>query len=310
MDALLGIRYLLTMDDDGTHKPYPALINGDEVTAYYNQNALPLGFASTAAITEVSAQTGDVFSLQNAIWSAISGAELSLFTPISAEEQATGVTVYTEGENTRYAPSGGERPSIKYFLTITEEKPVYAHWTGPYCRDVQLYVNGKYEGNYFNTWRWDAAYLGTFSPGDLVLVELRLREEVVITDAYFCYEDTALLAETCAAINAAPTRWENTSDSRLTGTVTVPEGKDRLLITVPLEEGWRATVDGKPVRLQSALEALTVIEISPGEHTVTLTYTPPGLAAGWGITLAAAALILVWWYVLKKKQPPVTNTDG
>lgn len=54
--------------------------------------------------------------------------------------------------------------------------------------------------------------------------------------------------------------------------------------------GWTARVDGRPTRILAANYAFRAIEVPPGTHKVTLTYTPPGRAGG--VALSLLGLIL------------------
>jgi hypothetical protein len=53
--------------------------------------------------------------------------------------------------------------------------------------------------------------------------------------------------------------------------------------------GWTATVDGRPARILAANYAFRAIEVSPGAHTIHLSYYPPGLTGG--LSLAFFGLV-------------------
>ena len=61
-----------------------------------------------------------------------------------------------------------------------------------------------------------------------------------------------------------------------------------VVLTVPYDDNWRAEVDGARTEIQRAAGALMAVELPAGSHTLTLTYTQPGAAAGLGLTLAGA----------------------
>ena len=69
------------------------------------------------------------------------------------------------------------------------------------------------------------------------------------------------------------------------------------VLTVPYDDNWRAEVDGEPAEVQRAAGALLAVELPVGSHTLALTYTQPGAAAGLGLTLAGAAGLaaLAFW---------------
>jgi hypothetical protein len=54
------------------------------------------------------------------------------------------------------------------------------------------------------------------------------------------------------------------------------------------EPGWHATLDGRPLRLDSFAGAMLQARIPPGAHTVSLQYWPSALT--WGIALAGVSL--------------------
>jgi hypothetical protein len=68
---------------------------------------------------------------------------------------------------------------------------------------------------------------------------------------------------------------------------------DRPAVAVFLEQhdaGWSAAVDGASVPLLRANLLMRAVALQPGTHTVTLSYTPPGLRAG--ALLSALSLVI------------------
>jgi hypothetical protein len=57
--------------------------------------------------------------------------------------------------------------------------------------------------------------------------------------------------------------------------------------------GWSAAVDGAPVPLLRANLLMRAVSLQPGTHTVVLSYTPPGLAAGALISSVALVIFTV-----------------
>lgn len=61
-------------------------------------------------------------------------------------------------------------------------------------------------------------------------------------------------------------------------------------------DGWRATIDGRDVPHLRADYAFTAVPVPPGRHTIDRHYTPPGLWAGVGGTVATMlALAFLQW---------------
>lgn len=65
-----------------------------------------------------------------------------------------------------------------------------------------------------------------------------------------------------------------------------------LLVAMPFDSGWTATVDGAATRLFKADYGLTALLLPPGHHQVELRYAVPGRAIGTWLSLAALALLL------------------
>lgn len=86
----------------------------------------------------------------------------------------------------------------------------------------------------------------------------------------------------------------------ITGTATVGEGQ-KLLITVPLEAGWTATVDGREVELED-VDGLIAVPMEAGTHEVALEYHTPGLIPGAIISAAGCALAGAWAAVAARRR--------
>ncbi len=72
-----------------------------------------------------------------------------------------------------------------------------------------------------------------------------------------------------------------------------------LLTTIPALPGWRAEVDGAPVAPARARGIHLAIPVPAGRHSVRLSYLPPGLLAGGGLT---AATLLLWAGLLLRRR--------
>jgi uncharacterized membrane protein YfhO len=74
----------------------------------------------------------------------------------------------------------------------------------------------------------------------------------------------------------------------------VPQTLRLRLTDVP---GWHATIDGRPVRLQSFARVMLQLEVPAGRHTVELSYWPTTFSVGL-VLFAVAALGLSSAFVL------------
>ncbi len=84
------------------------------------------------------------------------------------------------------------------------------------------------------------------------------------------------------------------------------ERENLVFYSVPYEDGWSATVDGEPVKVEKANVGFMAVRVPAGEHTVRFDYMTPGLITGAMVTLASAVILAGYMLIcikLKKKNP-------
>lgn len=85
------------------------------------------------------------------------------------------------------------------------------------------------------------------------------------------------------------------------------EAPGLLVVADTASAGWTATLDGRPAPILTGNRAQRVLVLpGPGQHTVVMTYQPPGLAAGRALTLLATALWLLL-VITRARRMPVTG---
>jgi hypothetical protein len=68
---------------------------------------------------------------------------------------------------------------------------------------------------------------------------------------------------------------------------------DYLVIADPSYPGWKATLDGKPAKIELIDGVLPAIKVTPGTHELTYRYEPTSVKVGASLTLAGLLLTLV-----------------
>ncbi|MBI3244781.1 MAG: YfhO family protein [Chloroflexi bacterium] len=72
----------------------------------------------------------------------------------------------------------------------------------------------------------------------------------------------------------------------------------QLIVSDSWAPGWRATVDGIPVKVERVEEALIGVKIESGDHTICLIYDPLRWRMGWKISLITLIAWSVWWMIV------------
>ena len=278
-DGLLSIRYVLS--ETPMPDSYAAVDSQDGLTLYENPTVLPLAFAADPDVLSLELTAGDPFQNQNLLFSALSGQDSQLFFPI-----APATTV--------------EEPDGTVTLTFQGNGlPIYANLSASGLIDLR--VNGVYLTELNTSETRCIHYLGTPAVGETLTAVIRCSSLQDWSGRFYTL-DQALLSSGLAALGGDSQPQADGSTVRLELTVTEAQA---VVTTIPAEDGWTAYVDGQPAELTTFLGAFLAVELPPGNHTVLLQYTPPGLVPG--LALGGAALLASLLLLLRRRaagKPP------
>ncbi len=275
-DSLLSIGYFL--DRDGGRVPTHFTPSGLNTPwqVYENENALPRALWSPGTAADFTLTEGtDPFTAAETLYSALLGQQTALFT----------------------RQEGGAGDS--YSVTADRDGILYVVFTGT-AADVPLTVDGADAGTIFSLERSSGSVidLGRVQAGQTVTLTLGAAADT----ALFAVLDENALADACETLRAAApaiTSWQD-------GAVTLQTDQSAgglVVLTLPFDENWTATLDGQPVEVQAAGYLLGV-PVPAGTHTLTLTYTQPGTGAGLALSALGLVLLLAMAYIPRRK--PVT----
>ena len=259
-DALLGVgRYL----GDPGPAGYRELAEG----LWENPDALPLAFLADPGANAEPAMGEEICHNLNLAYRLLTGTEANIFVPAEAE---------------------GLR------LTVTREEPLYLQSWSPAITGCSVRSGGEILAVLSDLYYPNAVCLGVFAPGTELELELSGEEEIPpATEIPFFYEDGAALARCVGELRSGSCETRIVSASRLE-LRTRAEAERLLVLSIPSDEGWTATVDGRPVETEKALDLLLALRLPAGEHTVNLRYTPPGLRTGLVLSALSLAATAVW----------------
>ncbi len=179
-------------------------------------------------------------------------------------------------------------------------------------------------GEYFEGDNYVALRLGTYDAGTKITLRMTVANEYTIVKNFLFYyyhpdifqQDIDILKEN---------QWQITdyNDRKIEGTITAKEGQ-LMMTSIPYQPGWTVKVDGKridnlieeneqedgSIKLANGsgdtgqivvVDAMIGVRLTPGTHTVTMTYTPPGWWLGIGLLGGGIVILVFIWFSDRKR---------
>ncbi len=307
-DALFGIKYVLS--DKKIENQVWEEVSHDTKNNYYiykNPYALSLAFASSsnAAKLEITDYESP-FKLVNALTTSIEGNEdIEIFKGLDLlnTEYKNIKTGFTTNHRKYEKKDKNTAASVEYTVSVKGGVPVYMYIPTDYPYKANLLVNGSKIGDIFDNKSDCMVYLGMYEEDTEITVSLELLDKAIYIrtgEEYFFYLDTELFKEAYSKIAEGNMEITLFEDDYIEGNVNVPEGKNLLYTSIVYDEGWIVTVDGEEKELIMTNDCMLAVEITEGEHEITLRYLPKCYTVGSKISLLglgafAAAIVFDEW---------------
>ncbi len=209
----------------------------------------------------------------------------------------------------------GDDPSVTFTVKVTQSGVLYMYIPSTYPRDCKLYVNGALKGKYFTNDTLCITELGSFDEGEEVTVRLECESDKLYIgygiDYFYVFDEEAFV-DTLDDLKCTSFESSSFRDDRIEGTLTVPEGEERIMTTIPYDEGWIITANGERVSYEKTLGALIAFDLPAGEYDIVMKYSPScvkigaAISAG-GVLLFAGACVLT---ALRKKKKTAASAVG
>ena len=292
--SLLGIRYVFACEDEycpGNHfETMEYAVGEDHLFLYENKTALPLGYVVDSGLEERFLYDSlNPFMTQNQYATAVLNEDVILFDEV---EQ------YKENNVYEWGLSAGVQDSMEDDLYEDAERVSISIPAG---NNVFLYVTTYMEAVKIEIRNIETGETETVEYDDLKfkkILSVGVEDEdriITVSSAdpgvteleflsYKLNED--VLWKVYETLNAQPMEIVSFTETKLTGLIDVKE-KGELLLSIPYDEGWKATVDGVEVEIYAWKNAFLALEAEEGEHEIQLIYCPRGFKGGLIISLVA-----------------------
>ena len=282
--SLLGLRWQLGGTASGQWQQ-----QGD---VWENPCALPL--VTAAAGTDSARLALDrPFDNLNQVYNTLLCEDVAILHSIEAEPSVQGMEAGADGLH--YTVTG-ENAALRFSLTAPVSGVLYASFPvyDQYC-GADVFVDGEAAGQTLLQQSNGTLCLGSVQAGQTVTVELHPQADTLSLGGWsFAVEDSRALADACARLQQQGLQVETFAPGLVRGTIQVPQGCTTLFTSIPAEPGWQVLVDGEPVSTGTGWGALLTAQITPGEHQVTLRFTPAGLKAGTAVSLCSLGAAAAW----------------
>ena len=225
---------------------------------------------------------------------------------------------WSSANSTQHQPD----PTVDFFFEAQSDDPIYLFFKTENESKVNLWLADQWNtedptkmknqdgsdakglGSYFETDNYKILYVGQFPKGQKLQLRMTLltdnnntKEKYAIVKKFLFYHfDSAQFQQDINTLKGNQWNLTTFGGRTLEGKITAKEGQI-MMTTVPEEPGWTVWVDGKKTDYVTLFQAMIGIELEPGEHTVKMQYTSPGLKLGlllFGFGAVLAALLYVY----------------
>lgn len=346
-DTLLGLKYIIAQENLTEEKAYMNATNFDEselfrdqdnYDMFYNEDALPIAFLSGENIETVETSFANPFDNLNRTWSAISGETRPVFVEENdiafravnlfdgLETTADSVRALLEQYDAQDAaakedPDSASASNVKKAADKTQqpEFSAYIEYTWTAKQDGAVYTYNKASMNEIQGSRAPTLeYLGTYHKGDTVTGYIPVTTDYVNRVGFeeICgrfraaYADNDALHELATIVKERPCTIEKVKDSHLRGTFTAEAGQ-KLMFTIPFDEGWTCYIDGKEAEIKQVLGVFMAVDAPEGAHSYEMKFFPKGMKTGIGLSAAALLTTLVFVPVdRRRRKTPQKTLEG
>lgn len=298
MDSLFGIKYTLRRGDAISSFSQSILSESGNIKTYLNPYALSLGYLAPESMIKFTPSGSTPFYVQNKLVRELTGVD-NLF-----EERlfdlGTTVNATITMSKSRFEmkrPNKAQESKATFTMTSEIDQYLYLYWqTKPSnATDCTIEVNDtKYR---FGAHRSTVADIGYCKAGDTIRVHMTFPANSDDSGNY-TFVGGGFTKEAFEKMikPLQDNQWQITkfTDTRVEGLITADK-QSLLMTSIPYNLGWRVKDNGVRVKPVSIANGFLAVQLSPGEHKITMAFVPYGFGIGLLVTLLAMLFLLTGW---------------
>ncbi len=306
-NSLLDVKYILSKENDGElyNSYYNLLGSTYGINVYENPYYLPLGFMVNKDITNLNIEDEkNPFKIQDDILDSMikNNNENNYYKKDDYGIKLTNLTVeYIEGTK-EYTKKNKDNPAyIEVTMENQSSDPLYVFIETNKIYEAQIYLNNK-KITYFSNKNYKVIPLGKRDIGEKLNFKIELKKDKFnIKNQYFYYLNIKNYEKDYKDMSKNKYDINYFSNTDIKGIVNSSDSKNVLYTSIPYDEGWTVTIDGKEVPKIKLLDSLIGVNVPNGVHEVEFKFVPEGLYLGSMISIVALGLIIIGCIYKKKR---------
>lgn len=296
---LLNVRYLYYHEEDDLATDFVCQKTEGSFRIYENQNTgMSVGYLMNDTVVDWEYDSAYPFRVQNDLCEQAFGiSDLFEDIPIDDPEVNACIASRTNDGEYYFEYQDAASDNMTFTIPITEDvEDLYLFYDGTQVENARILVDGELVKS--GDMDGYTVPVGSVGAGSKVVVTFQLKGET--DDGYVRLSAAGLNRdkfENLTKIAASRAlKVESHDTNHIKGTVKASE-EQLLFLSIPYDDGWQIKVDGETVDSEIIGDAFLAVEVPAGEHTVELSYTPPGFSVGGKISAVAVGIfagICVW----------------
>ena len=274
-DALLGVKYVLSPFPVNGMEPVGELPERNGKYVYRNPFCLPFAFRYRKSDIGREGEKNP-FEYQNGLYQQLTGEDIPLYRPIPYHAEPV-----SEFE-------------VCYQLDLPKGNyAVYGNLPWEQYMDAVLNVNGVYETGYAKWLSPSVFYIPVSGEDTAAQVRLTAAQPLSVSDAQFYALDLERLAQETQKILKKAAEKIQVEDGYAKFEVSHAKAMEHLYMSIPYDDGWKVTVNGKPVQAEMFEGCMMSVPLQDGKNVVEMKYRIPYLGAGILFSIVGIALFVL-----------------
>lgn len=292
MDSLLGVRYIGTWSKPVASTETTLPHSNVTSPVYYNPHALSLGYpCANGTNSESTLQGDDPFERQNALFAELTGIDRPLYTQLQGVEQAR-----SDASITWAVKLPAHTIGYTYAQTGVE-----SDWS----QSVGLIVGGEMISSEATRFSHNVRAFGESgdesTQHEISMVQGSPETQLPPKSQCLFYAlNIDVFEEGIERLQSRQFTPDVFEDGHVEGVYNAEKQTD-LVLSIPYDKGWSATIDGKEVALSPAFGGgMSQIQVPEGSHRIEMRFQSPGFTVGCAVSIAVLAACLVVVRVQKR----------